>query len=277
MPVAPHPLLLTPQTFPKVWGEERWLLADLDATSASGAGGGAVRSVIARGPLAGLDLRAADQELALGLVPGAPRGTRYPLLLKALTAREHLSLQVHPSPGYAALAPGMLVKHESWIVTAAAPGAELFLGLTPGTAPHQFTMAARSGPAALRPLLRRVQPELGAGYTLPSGLVHALGAGIEVIEVQTASDTTFRLDDWADLYDRPTRPMHVDLAIAAAQFDLQAVTTPPGSAEPAVTPQYRVRRVELSPGDVHHIEAGDAVHMMNGSAQWTRAMPLTLL
>lgn len=223
-----QPLLLAPTLLPKVWGGRRleklgknlpegaaigesWELADLGATSASGAGGGAVRTRIAGGPLDGRTLREAaaawGREL-LGDVRLTPGG-EFPLLVKYLDASENLSVQVHPSPAYAASHPGSHLKTESWYVVEADPGAALYIGLAAGVSAAAFAAAARSGSSQLSGMLLRVPAVVGECHTLPSGTVHALGAGVTVAEVQTPSDTTFRLYDWG----RAGRELHVEAAL----------------------------------------------------------------
>ena len=71
-------------------------------------------------------------------------------------------------------------------------------------------------------LLRQVPAQPGDLHHLPAGLVHALGAGVRVLEVQTPSDTTFRLYDWLDEYERQPRPLHVarGLQVIASAWDV---------------------------------------------------------
>ena len=110
MPAA-YPLVFRPVLLEKVWGGralaqcgkrlpdpaarygESWELADLDATSASGAGGSAIRSVVENGPLAGRTIR----EALAAFDPSAQATRPFPLLIKYLDAAENLSVQVHPS------------------------------------------------------------------------------------------------------------------------------------------------------------------------------------
>jgi mannose-6-phosphate isomerase len=233
--IPPHPLVLEPILKAKPWGGRRlrdlgkplttsenigesWELADLPATAPSGGGGEPARSVIAGGPLAGRTLHDAmalwGPDL-LGHARATPGGD-FPLLVKYLDAREHLSVQVHPSPAYAAEHPGAHLKTESWLVLAAEPGAEMFIGLRPGTTRDDLARAIADGTV---PALMRRRPAVpGECHTLPSGTVHALGAGVLVAEVQTPSDTTFRLYDWTREYDRPDRELHVEQALACADF-----------------------------------------------------------
>ncbi|MBX3403964.1 MAG: class I mannose-6-phosphate isomerase [Phycisphaeraceae bacterium] len=233
MPAA-YPLVFRPVLLEKVWGGralaqfgkplpdpaarygESWELADLDATSASGAGGSAVRSVVENGPLAGRTIREA---LAV-FDPSAHEIRPFPLLIKFLDAAENLSVQVHPSEAVvraaaAAGAPGVHLKTESWYVLSAAPGARLYIGLREGVTRDQVESAVRSGDGPrIVALLRELPALAGECHTLPSGIVHALGAGVVVAEVQTPSDTTYRLYDWG----RTGREAHVEQALASA-FD----------------------------------------------------------
>lgn len=227
MPAA-YPLLLQPVLLEKVWGGralgrlgkslpdpaarcgESWEVADLDATSSSGAGGGAVKSIVANGPLAGKPMR----EALAAFAPAA--GARpFPLLIKYLDAAENLSVQVHPSPAMAKADDRAHLKTESWYIVEARPGAKLYIGLREGVKPAALAAAVESGDAArVVALLREVPAVVGQCHTLPSGIVHALGAGVVVAEVQTPSDTTYRLFDWG----RAGRAMHVREALRAA-FD----------------------------------------------------------
>lgn len=228
--------LLDPVLLPKVWGGdalrawhlpvpadatigEAWMAADLRQTAVSGAGGGAVQSPLhgATGTLA--DLLNAAPTHWLGAEAADP-STGFPLLVKLLDAREHLSVQVHPTPH--AVRPGERVKHECWLVLHAAPGAELFLGVRDGV--DRAALADATARGTLPSLLRRVPAIVGECHLLPSGIVHALGAGCVVAEVQTASDTTFRLYDWTWEYARPLRELHVDRALDACDPQLRAVT-----------------------------------------------------
>jgi len=249
---GPAPLTFVPTLLPKTWGGRRladfgkrlppgepigesWELADIDATSPGGAGGGAVRSTIANGPLAGRTLRdamatwGADLTGTLDLGPGGA----FPLLVKLLDAAEDLSVQVHPSEAYAAGHPGTAVKHETWYVLHADPGAVLYKGIRDGIDLASLADRVRAGrvTAALEPVPARV----GDCHHLPSGTVHALGRGIAVVEIQTPSDTTYRLWDWPDRYRRAGRPLHVDAALASARDDRPPPATTFGESAEGAT------------------------------------------
>jgi mannose-6-phosphate isomerase len=253
------PFRLEPLLVEKPWGGQRlrrlgrvfpdsarvgesWDLADLDASMTDVP---EASSRISSGPLDGLRLRDAVRLGAADLL-GVPLAglDRFPLLVKHLDAREHLSVQVHPTAEVVGEMPGTHLKTESWVVVDADPGSELMIGL----APHA-TLAAveRSlGTAALVGMLRRVPARVGDVHHVPPGVVHALGAGIVVAEVQTPSDTTFRLYDWTVEYGRAPRDLHVEVALASMRAAWAANLAPPepvrGEGLVVDTDAYRIER-----------------------------------
>lgn len=229
-----YPFLLEPIYKEKVWGgrtlEERfgralpgapdagvgesWELADLDETSPSGGGGEAAKTRIRNGPLIERTLREVVEDFG-ALVTGTlevGEPPRIPLLLKYLDAGENLSVQVHPSRDYAAAHPEAHLKSEAWYVVAAEPDAVIYKGIVEGTTRDELETAIREG--TVPELLIRVPARAGECHYLPSGTCHALGAGIFVAEVQTPSDTTFRVYDWG----RTDRELHVEQALECIEL-----------------------------------------------------------
>jgi mannose-6-phosphate isomerase len=186
---------------------ESWEVADL--SDAPGSAVADPRSRVSGGPLAGATLcDLIDRYGAALLGSAAPTAEGgFPLLVKFLDAREHLSVQVHPHDAYVTRHPEARLKTESWYVIDAAPGAQLFLDIADGVSLEQFRAAL--GTPAVVGMLRRVPATAGDFHHLPAGLLHALGAGVLVAEVQTPSDTTFRVYDWTDEYGRPERDLHL--------------------------------------------------------------------
>ncbi|MDQ7012819.1 MAG: class I mannose-6-phosphate isomerase [Planctomycetota bacterium] len=241
----PYVLTFEPILKEKVWGGRRlgrlgkvlprgvdvgesWEIADLASTSSGGGGGGAARSIIANGPLAGNSLHDAMTLWGEGLLGGAqPSGAGgFPLLVKFLDAREHLSVQVHPSPAYACAHPEAHLKTECWYVVDAEPGSVIYKGVKPGVTREDVAGALRTGQGeGVVELLAAVPAVVGECHNLPSGTVHALGAGVLVAEVQTPSDTTFRVYDWAKEYGRAGRELHVEQALACIDFGPAAAAT----------------------------------------------------
>lgn len=246
------PIELDPILMPKVWGGHRLaetpafadLLAAGEASAASGPIGEAWvvadlpedvtggRSRIRRGPGAGgtlHELIRRHPEAVLGRAEPAEDGG-FPLLVKWLDAAEDLSVQVHPTAAYAAAHPDARVKSEAWFIVAADPGARILRGFRP----DPTTGDRRRSAADLRRAIAggTIAEELesipavpGDCHVLPSGLCHALGGGILVIEVQTPSDTTFRLHDWG----RSGRSLHVEPAIACLAGPDAPSDSPPAS------------------------------------------------
>ncbi len=174
-------------------------------------------SVITNGPLAGKDLhwlvREHGREL-FGRDDALP--ARFPLLIKILDAQDRLSVQVHP-PATAAAELGGEPKTELWYVAEAAPGAELYAGLKRGTSRQKFEQSIQSG--KVQECFHRIRVRAGDALFLPSGRVHALGAGLVIFEIQQNSDTTYRIFDWnrAGLDGKP-RPLHVAQSLASINF-----------------------------------------------------------
>ena len=228
-----YPLLFEPIYKEKVWGGrtleklgrtlpgddstpigESWELADLAQTSVSGGGGGAERSVIANGPLVGKTLAEVIKQAGtdlLGDLTLTPDGG-FPVLLKFLDARDNLSVQVHPSPEYAQTHDDAFLKSEAWYILHADPGAVIYKGIKKGVTPEQFRQAIAEN--QVEPLMIAVPAKPGDCHYLPSGTCHALGAGVLVAEVQTPSDTTFRVYDWG----RTGRELHIDQAMQCIEF-----------------------------------------------------------
>jgi mannose-6-phosphate isomerase len=174
------------------------------------------QSIVANGPLKGKtlhDLWTQDRQSIFGNVPEAPR---FPLLIKLLDAHEKLSLQVHPPEKVASILGGE-PKTEFWYVVAADSGAELFLGLREPITRDQFEKALREGTAADYVHKIRVKP--GDAVFLPSGRIHAVGAGNLLIEIQQNSDTTYRVFDWNRVDDKgKPRQLHIQQALQCINF-----------------------------------------------------------
>lgn len=174
-------------------------------------------SVIINGPLAGKDLRWLMTHHATELLGSARAWQgRFPLLIKILDARETLSLQVHPPVTQAARLGGD-PKTELWHITDATPGAELFVGLKRGVTRATFEQRLQDGRVA--ECFHRVPVRAGDTMFLPSGRVHALGAGLVLFEIQQNSDTTYRVFDWGRVgLDGQPRALHVAESLASIDF-----------------------------------------------------------
>jgi mannose-6-phosphate isomerase len=175
-------------------------------------------SVIANGPLAGKDLRWLMENHERELLGKAKSANgRFPLLIKILDAQEKLSLQVHPPANQAAKLKGE-PKTEAWYIADAAPGAELYVGLKRGITRAEFEEKIKTG--AVAECFHRVPVKAGDTMFLPSGRVHAIGAGLVIFEIQQNSDTTYRVFDWNRVgLDKKPRELHVAESLASIDFN----------------------------------------------------------
>jgi mannose-6-phosphate isomerase len=174
-------------------------------------------SVISHGRLAGKDLRWVMDHHGTELLGSAKAlNGRFPLLVKILDAREQLSLQVHPPPQVAAQLKGE-PKTEFWYVAEAAGDAQLFAGLKRGVTRATFERKVKDGSVAA--YVHRLAVRRGDVMFLPSGRVHAIGAGIVIFEIQQNSDTTYRVFDWnRPGLDGKPRALHVAESLASVDF-----------------------------------------------------------
>lgn len=247
-----YPLTFKPVYKKKIWGGralerifgrelpdgnigESWDLTDLNEGV----------SVVAAGALAGqtlTDLTARLGALLLGRAEPAPDG-RFPLLLKLLDANDILSLQVHPdADAVAAIGPPAAMKTECWQIIESRDGF-IYKGVLPGVTPQQFRGAIDDD--SVEQLVRRIDVKAGEFYYLPAGTVHALGAGVVLAEIQTPSDTTYRVTDWGR-----GREIHVDRSMQCIRFVQPGDRVPAGDLHTLVaTPHFSVQRYQLSAKD----------------------------
>ncbi|TAL05291.1 MAG: mannose-6-phosphate isomerase [Verrucomicrobia bacterium] len=197
-------------------------------------------SVIANGPLAGKSLRWLMQTHRAELLGDAkPLGEHFPLLIKLLDAREKLSLQVHP-PAHKAKELGGDPKTEMWFIADAVPGAELYVGLKRGVTRADFERKIQDGSVA--DCFHRVPVKAGDTMFLPSGRVHAIGAGLVIFEIQQNSDTTYRVFDWNRIgLDGQPRELHVPQSLASIDFN--DFEPPLAAGKITEYPNFTVRRL----------------------------------
>ncbi len=129
-------------------------------------------------------------------------GNYFPLLVKIIDANENLSIQVHPDNRIAMERYGELGKSELWFVLSTKTDSEIISGFKNNSSAEEFHHALHNGNPDY--LLNKINPIKEDVYYIPAGRVHSLGAGISVLEIQQASDITYRLYD----YDRTDRELH---------------------------------------------------------------------
>lgn len=147
----------------------------------------------------------------------APDANDFPLLCKILDARDKLSLQVHPPADVAEELRGE-PKSEVWYIADAAPGAKLYAGLRHGVDEESFRAALAAGRA--EPCVHAIPVKKGEHIFIPSGRLHAIGAGLLIYEIQQNSDTTYRVYDWnRPGIDGKPRQLHLEESMKCIDFD----------------------------------------------------------
>lgn len=176
---------------------------------------------VVNGPLAGRTLRSLIEEYGSALLGAHVSGTRFPLLVKILDARERLSLQVHPDEAACArLGGGAEPKTEMWYVIGTDPGAKIVAGTAPEASAETFWPKVNS--ADIEKQLRVYDAQAGDAFFIRAGCVHAIGGGNLILEVQQNSDTTYRISDWGRVgADGKPRALHVDQARECVDFSMR--------------------------------------------------------
>ena len=157
------------------------------------------------------------------------------VLIKRICADMRLSVQVHPNDETAKTVGGR-AKTEMWCVLKDGP---IFAGFKPGVTDADVVRAVEDG--SFESLLVRFDAKVGECYFIPGGLVHAIGEGTSVFEVQQSSNTTFRLYDWGrlDANGNP-RQLHVKEALAAMDLSL----SPPVPGDSVECRYFTFRKVD---------------------------------
>jgi len=175
------------------------------------------------GAFAGRTIASLRAELGSRLMGRLDPESIFPVLTKIIDARQSLSVQVHPDDAYARRVERQPNgKTECWVVLSAREDAELVLGWTKQTDRAEYERRVADG--TLGEILRRVRVKPNDAFYLPSGTLHAIGAGIQLFETQQASDLTYRIFDWNRVGpDGKPRQLHVERA--ADVLDYRTGTT----------------------------------------------------
>jgi len=198
---------------------------------------------VANGPQAGRTLGELSKQCRRDLVGEAAwYDDRFPLLVKFLFPGDKLSVQVHPDDEQARRVGQPCGKTECWYALAAKPGAQVALGLKPGTTLADFEQAIRDKRA--EELLNWVDVHQGDMLYVASGTVHTIGGGMILVETQQASDTTYRLYD----YGRP-RELHITEGLAATKLHTNAGKVVRRASDPpnvlVHSPFFQVEKIKL--------------------------------
>ena len=233
-----YPMIFRPKFVDKMWGGQKlatllnkpipdgrpigesWELYDFPP-GVVGQSTGWTSAELTNGPLAGKTLHELVQQFGAELhgdVRLVGDQGQFPILIKFLDARDDLSVQVHPPQEYADTHPGAHLKNEAWYVFQHDAGSRILKGLKEGVTREVFEASIKDGTCEAK--IQAIPVKNGECYYLPSGTVHALGAGCFVAEVQTPSDTTYRVFDFdrVDSSSGKQRELHVAQALDCIDF-----------------------------------------------------------
>jgi mannose-6-phosphate isomerase len=220
-----QPFMLEPSYRDYVWGGNR-LRPNVEITAEAWIvyeGNKVANGVYAGKTLA--EVTAKEGETLLGSKVFAQTGSRFPLLIKLLDCADWLSLQVHPNDEQAEQLEGSghFGKTEAWYVVEADDGAQLLGGLIEGVSQADIKTGLQKG--QILSLTQRHDVQTGDSIFIPAGMIHALGPGLLIYEVQQTSDITYRVYDW----DRPMtagRKLHIDQAAVVLNPELRGELLP---------------------------------------------------
>lgn len=216
---TPYILKMQPHFVSKIWGgrnlEEEWGKRLPDSSNygesweVSDLPGHESRVV--NGPLAGETLSSVGALWGAALLGVHHTSGAFPLLVKLLDAQEDLSIQVHPKASDCLTLPNAAPKDETWIILRS-NGGSVYRGFRESITPERFTDALERG--TVETLLTCIQVEPFDLLHIEPGTIHGIGAGVQLLEIQQPSDTTYRVWD----YGRP-RELHTQEALQVLSFD----------------------------------------------------------
>jgi mannose-6-phosphate isomerase len=224
-----YPLKFTPIFKYRIWGGEKlktelnkkytaenigesWEISDVSGDE----------TIVEEGSLQGKTLKELTQQFKGDFVGNAVYekfGEEFPLLIKFIDAKTPLSIQVHPSNEIAKKRHNSFGKNEMWYVMQADTNAELIVGFDEKLSTESYKNHLENN--TILDTMHHENVKKGDTFYIPTGRVHAIGAGVLLAEIQQTSDVTYRIYDY-DRVDAKTgekRDLHNDLAIDVIDFE----------------------------------------------------------
>ncbi|WP_372794876.1 type I phosphomannose isomerase catalytic subunit [Lutibacter sp.] len=241
-----YPIKFEPILKDKIWGGEKlkllfnkksigndigesWEVSDVDGNI----------SVVSNGDLKGQSLqeilRLYKDEL-VGKNVYKNFGDKFPLLIKLIDAKEALSIQVHPNDVLAKERHNSFGKTEMWYIMQAEDSGNLIVGFNKDSSKEEYIEHLES--KRLLKILNLEKVKKGDVYFIPTGRIHAIGAGVLLAEIQQTSDITYRVYDWDRLDDAGnSRELHTELAADTIDYSSEKqYSTDYNTAENVSTP-----------------------------------------
>ena len=224
-----YPLKFQPILKNKIWGGQKLQQLLNKPTTATDAGESweisdveGDTSLVANGPLKGTSLKSLMETYTSDLM-GAKNfsefGTKFPLLIKFIDAKEDLSVQLHPNDQLAKERHNSFGKTEMWYVLQANPDSNLIVGFNQDMTQELYVKHLED--KTLQSILNFDAVKAGDTYFIEVGRIHAIGAGVLLAEIQQTSDITYRVYDWDRVdADGNERELHNDIALEAFDFDM---------------------------------------------------------
>ena len=168
----------------------------------------------------------------------------FPLLIKLIDARDNLSVQVHPSDEYALKNENSFGKSEMWHIISADKGAGLYVGFKKDYTKEEVEKHLKDGTILETLNFFKVKP--GETYIINPGTIHAIGAGVRLIEIQQNSDLTYRLYDYLRKDKEGNyRPLHIEKALKVIDYHKYNLCQPSTSLL-ADNQYFRVERINVN-------------------------------
>lgn len=155
-------------------------------------------------------------------------GLAFPLLFKLIDANDNLSIQVHPNDQVARERHQSYGKTEMWYVVDSEPDGKLIIGFNQNCTREKYEQALAKND--IESLLQHVTVTAGDVFFIPAGLIHAIGKGVVIAEIQQSSDITYRIYDYQRVdKNGHQRPLHTQEAMDVICFDAKKVSKVPYS------------------------------------------------
>ncbi|MFV9549824.1 type I phosphomannose isomerase catalytic subunit [Algibacter sp. PT7-4] len=223
-----YPLKFNPIYSYRIWGGEKlktilnkqyteesigesWEISDVDDNE----------TVVGEGNLKGKTLKDLIKEYKGDFVGNSVYeafGEDFPLLIKFIDAKTPLSIQVHPSNELAKERHNSFGKNEMWYVMQAEKDAELIVGFNQNVEKDSYQEHLNN--STLNKILNIEKVSNGDTFYIPTGRVHAIGAGVLLAEIQQTSNITYRIYDYdrVDAKTGKTRELHTEMALDAIDY-----------------------------------------------------------